>query len=99
MGQLVQTMLESGVKLGVSSRGSGNVREDGSGQVSDFEIITVDVVAQPSAPGAYPTAIYEHLMNTRGGYKAYEIAQATRYDEKAQKYLKESLINIISQLQ
>lgn len=99
MGQLVQTMLQNGVKLGVSSRGSGNVREDGSGQVSDFEIITVDVVAQPSAPGAYPTAIYEHLMNTRGGYKAYEIAQATKHDEKAQKYLKESLINIISQLQ
>ena len=52
MGQLVKTMLESGVKLGVSSRGSGNVKEDGSGEVSDFEIITVDVVAQPSAPGA-----------------------------------------------
>jgi hypothetical protein len=71
MGQLVKTMLEADVKLGVSSRGSGNVREDGSGEVSDFEIITVDVVAQPSAPGAYPTPIYEHLMNARGGYKAY----------------------------
>jgi hypothetical protein len=99
MGQLVKTMLESGVKLGVSSRGSGNVREDGSGEVSDFEIITVDVVAQPSAPGAYPTPIYEHLMNTRGGYKAYEMAQATKEDQKAQKYLKESLINIINRLQ
>ena len=99
MGNLVKTMLESGVKLGVSSRGSGNVKEDGSGEVSDFEIITVDVVAQPSAPGAYPTPIYEHLMNTRGGYKAYEMAQATKEDAKAQKYLKESLINIISRLQ
>jgi len=99
MGNLVKTMLESGVKLGVSSRGSGNVMEDGSGEVSDFEIITVDVVAQPSAPGAYPTPIYEHLMNARGGMKAYEFAQATRHDEKAQKYLKESLINLISKLQ
>ena len=99
MGNLVRTMLESGVKLGVSSRGSGNVSEDGSGNVSDFEIITVDVVAQPSAPGAYPTAIYEHLMNARGGMKAYELAQATKHDTKAQKYLKESLINIISRLQ
>ena len=99
MGQLVKTMLENGVKLGVSSRGSGNVSEDGSGEVSDFEIITVDVVAQPSAPGAYPTAIYEHLMNARGGMKAYELAQATRHDPKAQKYLKESLVNIISRLQ
>ena len=99
MGNLVKTMLESGVKLGVSSRGSGNVMEDGSGEVSDFEIITVDVVAQPSAPGAYPTPIYEHLMNARGGMKAYEFAQATKHDEKAQKYLKESLINLISKLQ
>jgi len=99
MGQLVKTMLESGVKLGVSSRGSGNVSEDGSNTVSDFEIITVDVVAQPSAPGAYPTPIYEHLMNSRGGYQAYELAKATKHDDKAQKYLKESLINMISKLQ
>jgi len=99
MGQLVRTMLEAGVKLGVSSRGSGNVSEDGSNTVSDFEIITVDVVAQPSAPGAYPTPIYEHLMNVRGGMKAYELAQATKHDTKAQKYLKESLINIINKLQ
>ena len=97
MGQLVKTMLESGVKLGVSSRGSGEVNE--SGDVSGFEIITVDVVAQPSAPGAYPTPIYEHLMNARGGMKAYELAQATKQDDKAQKYLKESLINIINKLQ
>ena len=99
MGNLVKTMLEAGVKLGVSSRGSGNVGEDGSGNVSDFEIITVDVVAQPSAPGAYPTPIYETLMNARGGMKAYELAQATQHDTKAQKYLKESLINMINKLQ
>jgi hypothetical protein len=99
MGQLVSTMIQNGVKLGVSSRGSGNVSDDGDNTVSDFEIITVDVVAQPSAPGAYPTAIYEHMMNARGGYKAYELAQATKHDPKAQKYLKESLVNIISRLQ
>jgi hypothetical protein len=99
MGQLVQTMIQSGVKLGVSSRGSGNVSDDGSGEVSDFEIITVDVVAQPSAPGAYPTPIYEHLMNTKGGYKAFQVAQEVKEDVKAQKYLKESLINIIKGLQ
>ena len=98
MGQLVRTMLEAECKLGVSSRGSGNVTES-SGEVSDFEIITVDVVAQPSAPGAYPTPIYEHLMNARGGMKAYELAQATKEDTKAQRYLKESLVNIINRLQ
>ena len=95
MGQLVKTMLESGVKLGVSSRGSGNVKEDGSGEVSDFEIITVDIVAQPSAPGAYPEPIYEHLMNAKSGLKAFNTAR----DTQAQKYLKEQLINIIGKLQ
>ena len=99
MGQLVKAMLESGVKLGVSSRGSGNVKEDGSGEVSDFEIITVDVVAQPSAPGAYPTPIYEHLMNNKGGYSSLRIAKEVQGDPKAQKYLKESLLKIIGGLQ
>jgi hypothetical protein len=99
MGQLVKTMLESGVKLGVSSRGSGNVKEDGSGQVSDFEIVTVDIVAQPSAPGAYPTPIYEHLMNNRGGNQAFNLAKEIRHDPKAQKFLKDQLVNIIRGLQ
>ena len=98
MGQLVRTMLESGVKLGVSSRGSGNVSGDGTGKVSDFEIITVDVVAQPSAPGAYPTPIYEHLMNSRGGYRALRIAEEVKKDAKAQKYIKESLLAVIGKL-
>ena len=98
MGNLVRTMLESGVKLGVSSRGSGNVSGDGTGKVSDFEIITVDVVAQPSAPGAYPTPIYEHLMNNRGGHRALRIAEEVRKDPKAQKYIKESLLAVIGKL-
>jgi hypothetical protein len=96
MGQLIQTMLESGVKLGVSSRGSGEVDSDGN--VKGFEIITVDIVAQPSAPGAYPTPVYEHLMNNTGGYQAYRIAQEVKGDTKAQKYIAESLKKIISRL-
>jgi hypothetical protein len=99
MGELVRTMLQSGVKLGVSSRGSGNVRDDGTGTVSDFEIVTVDIVAQPSAPGAYPTVVYEHLMNTRGGNQAFNLAKEVRQDPKAQKFLKEQLVNIIRGLQ
>jgi hypothetical protein len=98
MGQLVKTMLESGVKLGVSSRGSGNISEYGNGEVSDFEIITVDVVAQPSAPGAYPTPIYEHLMNTKGGNMAKGLAAEVRNDARAQKHLKDALTNIIKDL-
>ena len=97
MGNLIRTMLESGVKLGVSSRGSGNV-DDRTGEVAEFEIITVDIVAQPSAPGAYPTPVYEHLMNTRGGNRILGVAKEVKEDPKAQKYLKESLLNIIKGL-
>ena len=97
MGQLVQTMLESGVKLGVSSRGSGNVNE-ADGKVSDFEIVTVDVVAQPSAPNAYPKAIYEGLMNMKGGHRAFEMARDLGSDNKVQRYLKEEVKRLIKDL-
>jgi hypothetical protein len=97
MGQLVSTMLESGVKLGVSSRGSGNV-DEGSGKVSDFEIVTVDIVAQPSAPNAYPKAIYEGLMNMRHGHKLLDIAKDAQNDKKVQKYLREEVTRLIKDL-
>ena len=97
MGQLVEAMITSGVKLGVSSRGSGNVNE-GSGHVSDFEIITVDIVAQPSAPHAYPKAIYEGLMNMRGGAKVFETAREAAQDQKVQKYLKQGIQALIKDL-
>ena len=97
MGNLIRTMLEAGVKLGVSSRGSGNVN-DGTGEVADFEIITVDIVAQPSAPGAYPTPVYEHIMNMRGGNRAFRVAQEVKQDPKAQKHIREAMLQIINGL-
>jgi len=97
MGKLVETMLTSGVKLGVSSRGSGNVSES-DGQVSDFEIITVDVVSQPSAPNAYPTAIYEGLMNMNHGHKVLDMAKEANGDAKVQRYLKSEVMRLIKDL-
>ena len=97
MGQLVRTMLESGVKLGVSSRGSGEVN-DATGEVSGFEIVTVDVVAQPSAPNAYPTAIYEGLLNMKHGHKVLGIAAEAKEDTRVQKFLKDEVVNLINEL-
>jgi Prohead core protein serine protease len=96
-GKIVEAMLTSGVKLGVSSRGSGNVNES-SGHVSDFEIITVDIVAQPSAPHAYPKAIYEGLMNMRGGAQLYEMAREASQDQKVQKYVEQGIKRLIKDL-
>jgi len=97
MGELVKSMLDARVKLGVSSRGSGDVSES-SGHVSNFEIVTVDIVAQPSAPHAYPKAIYESLLNMRGGHKALEMAGDAVHDQKVQKYLKEAVRRLINEL-
>ncbi len=96
MGNICKTLLESGVKLGVSSRGSGNV--DGSGNVSEFEIVTVDIVANPSAPDAYPDPIYEQIMNNRRGHAIWDVATSVKHDHKAQKYLKEEMIRFIQDL-
>lgn len=96
MGNVCKTLLESGVKLGVSSRGSGDVGVDGN--VSNFEIITVDIVANPSAPEAYPSPIYEHLMNHRRGTAIWDIAESMKYDANAQKYLHNEVIKFIRDL-
>ena len=97
MGELIKTLLQSGVKLGVSSRGSGNV-DDRTGHVSDFEIVTIDVVAQPSAPNAYPKAIYESLMNMKYGHRLLEVAKEAGEDNKVQKYLKNEVVKLIREL-
>ena len=97
MGELIKTLLTSGVKLGVSSRGSGNV-DDRTGHVSDFEIVTIDVVAQPSAPNAYPKAIYESLINMKYGHRLLEVAREAGQDNKVQRYLKSEVVKLIKDL-
>lgn len=96
MGNIIKTLLESGVKLGVSSRGSGNVGQDG--KVSDFEIVTVDVVAQPSAPDAYPNPIYERVMLDRRRAALMDVAYAVNHDRSAQKHLENEVLRFIENL-
>lgn len=96
MGNIAKALLKAGAKLGVSSRGSGNVNE--SGRVSDFDIITVDIVAQPSAPDAYPKTIYESLFNMRGGAMIHSIATAVTHEKSAEKHLMKEIHKFIREL-
>ena len=96
MGNIARSLLKAGAKLGVSSRGSGNVSE--SGKVSDFDIVTVDIVAQPSAPDAYPKTIYESLFNMRGGAVIYNTASAVTHDTTAEKHLMKQITAFINEL-
>ena len=61
MGQIVEGLLEGGVKLGVSSRGMGSlVQKNGAMYVKDdFMLSTVDIVQDPSAPEAFVNGVME----------------------------------------
>jgi hypothetical protein len=87
-GNIAKALLEGGVRLGVSSRGTGAVNE---GVVSDFQFVTVDIVSDPSAPSAYPDMVRESVENT----KILTLAEAVVHDDTAQKYLQKEIQSFI----
>lgn len=91
-GQIVKALIEGGLKLGVSSRGTGNVTNEGI--VEDFSFVTVDIVAQPSGPGCYPDVVRESVENL----KIMDLAEAVRVDPKAQKYFKDEIQKFIASI-
>jgi len=54
-GKILQSLVSSGVTLGISSRGVGSTRRQGDNQVvqEDFQLICFDMVSEPSTPGAF----------------------------------------------
>jgi hypothetical protein len=72
-GQIVKAIIEGGGKLGVVE-----------GKVNTFSLVTVDIVAQPSAPDAYPSHVMEALNDNQ---KIQTLAEAVCHDQKAQKHL------------
>lgn len=91
-GNIARGLIEGGIRLGVSSRGTGNVNE--SGEVSGFNFVTMDIVYQPSAPDAYPDVIQEAY----GSKKVMTLAEAMVHDQKAQKYFKKAISDFIVSL-
>jgi len=61
MGKIVQGLLEGGVQLGVSTRGMGSLKRQGNVNVvnDDFLLNAIDIVQDPSAPGAFVNGIME----------------------------------------
>jgi|688.fasta_scaffold07359_5 hypothetical protein len=84
-GQIAKAILEGGVRLGVSSRGTGSVGADG--KVSGFSFVTVDIVDNPSAPDARPNLVRESLENQ----KIVTLAEIVVEDKSAQKHLEKEI--------
>lgn len=62
-GKELQALLEGGCKMGVSSRGTGNLLE-GNIVADDYHMVTIDAVFMPSAQVAYVDSIYESVQRT-----------------------------------
>lgn len=92
MGMIAQKLSESGVRYGVSSRGAGVVNE--GGMVSGFNLVTVDLVVTPSAPGAMPSTITEAIEDA----KLLSLAEAVKHDPDAQKYFKSEIQKFVQKL-
>ena len=85
-GKIVKNLLESGVRLGVSSRGLGSVKtnKDGVNEVQDdFVLATVDIVSDPSAPDAFVNGIMEGKEFSLTGEVEYDIQQEIKNTVKA----------------
>lgn len=90
MGLIAQTLAESGARYGVSSRGTGDVGDDGD--VMDYNFVTCDLVVTPSAEGAMPDPIYETLQQDVKGRSILTLAEAVQNDPKAQAFLKKEIL-------
>jgi hypothetical protein len=86
-GEIVKALLKEGIKLGVSSRGSGATKYDNDiTLVESFNLITVDIVATPSAQEAFPNSLQESLSIIYNDPKIISLSEAVLVDAAAQKY-------------
>lgn len=94
LGLIVKGVIEAGMQPGVSSRGSGNIGPDG--RVSEFDIVTIDIVANPSAPNAYPqVSLAESLERNKHGREALSLSRYFHDDPTAQKYLQKEITQFL----
>ena len=102
MGNIARSLLEDGVKLGVSSRGMGSIdkREDCGVVMDDFMLATAaDIVADPSAPDAFVNGIMEgkEWAWDNGILKETKVAKYQRYmDNATRKNLEERTLKVFN---
>lgn len=95
MGLIGKELIKSGVSLGVSSRGAGNVMEGGN--VAGFNFITVDIVATPSCASAIPQSVFESLEMSRKGKAVLTLAEQVKEDINAQEFFKKSIMDFLNE--
>ncbi|MBX6361030.1 MAG: primosomal protein [Acidobacterium ailaaui] len=90
-GNIVKTLIRENVTIGISSRGLGSLKKDGSGNLivdDDFELITWDIVTTPSTPDAY-LYVADYSVDTP------MIRESIEYSDKRYESINNILYNII----
>lgn len=88
-GDIAIALINSGCRLGLSTRGWGV--EDPSGNITGFNLCTVDLVANPSAPEAYPNIVRESTSFNRR-----PLIETIHKDKASQKYIFEQFTKFIA---
>ena len=106
-GLIVRSLINDGVKVGMSSRALGQLVEEGNGvnKVKDFRLVAIDCVADPSFPKAFVNGILESkqfVVNVDGSfeesYDRFEKSIKTLPKKNIDEFLRENIIKFINNL-
>ena len=106
-GQIVSSLINDGVKVGMSSRALGQLTEESNGvnRVSDLKLVAVDCVSDPSCPKAFVNGILESkqfILNSDGKfsetYDKFEESLETLPKKELDLYLREQVLQFLNKL-
>ena len=101
-GKIAKSLMDEGIKLGVSSRGLGSLKENGNGikeVQEDFSLAAIDIVADPSAPEAFVESVLENCewILESGVWKAKEVEQYKKEIKKTNsKNLEKKMLKVFN---
>jgi hypothetical protein len=110
MGQLLKSLITDGIKMGISSRALGNINEMGDTKhVSNFHLICLDVVHQPSVQNAMLESVMEskeYMIRPDGTIIESSVAARAELGNKlislpkhgTDSFLREALIGFINKI-
>ena len=106
-GQIVKSLINDGVKVGMSSRALGQLTEEKGGinKVSDMKLVAIDCVSDPSCPKAFVNGILESknfIITTDGkfeeSYDKFEESLDTLPRKELDSYLREQVLDFLNKV-
>ena len=107
MGQIVKSLIQDGVTMGMSTRALGQLCQESNGvsRVSDVKLVAIDCVADPSCPKAFVNGILESkqwVLNSKGeleeSYSSFEKSIKKLPRHEREKYLLEQITAFIDKI-